>query len=421
MEPEYRPEQSDRDDRYSCYYGTGAPPRRHHHGLLVLLSVIALLLIAAALISQRYRMVISSRGPFSITFEDKTADSSAAHGVWEPGSTEPEEFTKTASPPAAVLGSGETLEITDAGEDTEPLTLQEIYRQAIPSVASILATTQSGPVSGTGIIMTEDGYLITNNHVIESAVSIDVILQDESEFAAALVGADSVSDLAVLKIDADNLTPAEFGDSAAVEVGDSVVAIGDPLGIELRGTMTDGIISAINRDITTNGRTMTLLQTNAQLNSGNSGGPLLNRFGQVIGINTMKLGSYSSSVEGIGFAIPISSAKPIIDELISQGYVSGRPAIGIQGDAVPPYAQAYYRMPSGIYVNDVYQNSDAAAQGLVKGDIITAVDGAEVASLDDLNVIKNRHTSGDTITLTVYRSGSTFELDIVLMDQNDAD
>ena len=135
----------------------------------------------------------------------------------------------------------------------------------------------------------------------------------------------------------------------------------------------------------------------------------------------MKMGSYYSSVEGLGFAIPIDSAKPIIDELIEQGYVSGRPAIGIQGGRVPTYAQAYYRMPNGIYVDYVYPSSDAAAKGLSEGDIITAVDGTAVSSLDDLNVIKNQHVAGDTITLTVYRRGEYADLAIVLMDQNDAD
>lgn len=174
--------------------------------------------------------------------------------------------------------------------------------------------------------------------------------------------------------------------------------------------------------MTTNGRTLTLLQTNAQLNNGNSGGPLINIYGQVIGINTMKMGSYyTTSVEGIGFAIPISSAKPIIDELIEQGYVSGRPAIGIQGDSVPSYVQAFYHLPNGVYVAYVYPDSDAAAKGLSEGDIITAIDGTAISSMDDLNTIKNQHTAGDTVQLTVYRSGQQYNVDIVLMDQNDAD
>ena len=302
------------------------------------------------------------------------------------------------------------------------LTLQQIYQKMIPSVVSIINVSRQGTGTGTGIVMTEDGYVITNHHVVDGAETLTVLLDDGVEYTAALVGADAVSDLAVLKIEKTGLVAAEFGDSALVQVGDTVVAIGDPLGIELRGTMTDGIISAINRDVTTNGRTLTLLQTNAQLNNGNSGGPLINIQGQVIGINTMKMGSYySGSVEGIGFAIPVSIAKPIIDELIEKGYVSGRPALGIQGDAVPGYARTYYRLPAGVYVSYVAPASDAYAKGLQEGDIITAINGENITSIDELNTVKNQFVAGDMVTLIIYRSGKYYEAQIVLMDQNDAD
>lgn len=185
--------------------------------------------------------------------------------------------------------------------------------------------------------MSEDGYLITNFHVVSSAGTVEVLLSSGETYAAATVGGDETSDLMVLKIDAEKLTPAEFGASDTMEVGDSVVAIGDPLGTELRGTMTDGIICGIQRDILVEDRTMSLLQTNAALNSGNSGGPLVNMAGQVIGINTMKLSSNYTAVEGIGFAIPISTAKPIVDELVEQGYVSGPAGLWLLGpDAQQP-------------------------------------------------------------------------------------
>lgn len=251
----------------------------------------------------------------------------------------------------AYVGSGAKLNIVSAPQSSDTtfsdeegaLCLQDIYSRVIDSVVSISSMTSSGTSSGTGIIMSPDGYVITNHHVISGALVISVLTNDNREFEAALVGSDEMSDLAVLKIDARGLQAAEFGDSSKLRVGDSVVAIGDPLGVQLRGTMTNGIISAINRDLTVGDRTMTLIQTNAALNNGNSGGPLINCYGQVIGINTVKMSSYytaSATVEGLGFAIPISVAKPIIDELIENGYVAGRPAIGISGDSLPTYYRA---------------------------------------------------------------------------------
>lgn len=435
MDSERNPFEKEKETPYSHYYGTGAP-RRHpkgHGWLLVLFLVLLVVTTACALIARFYHFELTSedgRLSLIVARNDPESAQTTDQNPSEVATGTEDSTANQVEQQAPVLGTGATLEISGrnpensaatAGEGGE-LTLQAIYKKMIPSVASIIAVTDSGTASGTGIVMTEDGYIITNEHVVESGKSFTVLLHDDSQYTATLVGADAVSDLAVLKIEATGLMAAEFGDSTTVEVGDTVVAIGDPLGIELRGTMTDGIISAINRDVTTNGRTLTLLQTNAQLNNGNSGGPLINIYGQVIGINTMKMGSYyTTSVEGIGFAIPISSAKPIIDELIEQGYVSGRPAIGIQGDSVPSYVQAFYHLPNGVYVAYVYPDSDAAAKGLSEGDIITAIDGTAISSMDDLNTIKNQHTAGDTVQLTVYRSGQQYNVDIVLMDQNDAD
>lgn len=312
---------------------------------------------------------------------------------------------------------------TAASDEDGALSLQEIYRRCIGSVVSIVTVTPSGKASGTGIIMSEDGYVITNHHVIESAQAVSVLTSDNQEYAASVVGSDETSDLAVLKVEAEGLQAAEFGDSSVLQVGDSVAAIGDPLGTALRGTMTDGIISAINRDLTVNDRTMSLIQTNAALNNGNSGGPLINCYGQVIGINTMKMSNFysaSATVEGIGFAIPIDTAKPIIDELIEKGYVSGRPAIGIDGETLPATYRIYYRLPQGIYVTRVYRNSDAAAKGVSEGDIITAINGVSVTTMEQLNRVKNQFTAGQTITLTIYRGGVSSDVEIILMDRANA-
>ena len=323
-------------------------------------------------------------------------------------------------PPSVEIESSPAAPATPASEDGADgaLSLQEIYKKCIGSVVSITASAQSGKSSGTGIVLSADGYLITNHHVIENAQVIAVQTSDDRQFQASIIGSDEASDLAVLKVDATDLQPAEFGDSGKLAVGDRVVAIGDPLGAQLRGTMTSGIVSAINRDLEVNDRTMTLIQTDAALNNGNSGGPLINCYGQVIGINTMKLRSYySTTAEGLGFAIPMAVAKPILEELMENGYVAGRPAIGISYDTLPLAFRIYYNLPEGVYISAVYDGSDAQAKGVAAGDIITAVNGTRVTSIDELNRVKNQFTAGDSITLTLYNGGSYRDVEVTLIDQ----
>ena len=323
-------------------------------------------------------------------------------------------------PPSVEIESSPAAPATPASEDEADgaLSLQEIYKKCIGSVVSITASAQSGKSSGTGIVLSADGYLITNHHVIENAQVIAVQTSDDRQFQASIIGSDEASDLAVLKVDATDLQPAEFGDSGKLAVGDRVVAIGDPLGAQLRGTMTSGIVSAINRDLEVNDRTMTLIQTDAALNNGNSGGPLINCYGQVIGINTMKLRSYySTTAEGLGFAIPMAVAKPILEELMENGYVAGRPAIGISYDTLPLAFRIYYNLPEGVYISAVYDGSDAQAKGVTAGDIITAVNGTRVTSIDELNRVKNQFTAGDSITLTLYNGGSYRDVAVILIDQ----
>ena len=321
--------------------------------------------------------------------------------------------------PSAPVDPGVTMELAETPQEA-PLNLQQIYKHCCPSVVAITAKVGGrGFYWGTGIILSENGYIVTNAHIIEGTESVTVTLQDDREFEAKLVGSDSRSDIAVLKIDAENLPYAEFGDSTKLEVGDEVLAIGNPLGEELRGTMTNGIISAINRGITYNGHSMTLLQTNAAINEGNSGGPLINMHGQVIGITNMKMMSKYANIEGIGFAIPTTVIKPVVDELIRQGFVAGRPAIGITVGNIPPMAEQYYTLPDGLYVTSVEENSDAYKKGIREGDIITEANGTPVASIEDMNAIKETMAVGDTLLLTVYRNGETFVVDVVLMDMSE--
>ena len=409
-------------------------------GLLAVLLVVAISFGAFYLIRNVGVRLEKTKDGFTLSMTDRTRTPeqtlSAPEDKQQPlpeaaaSNTDAPQTGAPASKPesGAYVGSGTKLNIVSAPQSSDTtfsdeegaLCLQDIYSRVIDSVVSISSMTSSGTSSGTGIIMSPDGYVITNHHVISGALVISVLTNDNREFEAALVGSDEMSDLAVLKIDARGLQAAEFGDSSKLRVGDSVVAIGDPLGVQLRGTMTNGIISAINRDLTVGDRTMTLIQTNAALNNGNSGGPLINCYGQVIGINTVKMSSYytaSATVEGLGFAIPISVAKPIIDELIENGYVAGRPAIGISGDSLPTYYRAYYRLPDGVYVTSVNDGSDAKAKGIREGDIVTAINGKSISSIDDLNTIKNQYAAGDEVTLTIYRSGAYYEVTVTLVDQ----
>jgi serine protease Do len=300
------------------------------------------------------------------------------------------------------------------------LSLQTIYESCIPSIVSITAFLDGESYYwGTGIILTQDGFVITNAHVLEGTSSVTVALWDDREFEAKLVGSDSLSDLAVLKIEATDLAPAAFGDSDALRVGDRVAAIGNPLGEELRGTMTDGIVSAINRGIEYDGHTLTLIQTNAALNEGNSGGSLINMYGQVVGITNMKMSSSFSSIEGLGFAIPTQSMKDVVDALIADGRVLGRPALGITVGSVPKEAADYYTMPEGVYIESVSEKSDAYTKGIRHGDIITAVNGTAITAADEINEIKNTLSVGDSMTLTIYRDGESHDVTVVLMDAGD--
>ena len=307
-----------------------------------------------------------------------------------------------------------------AGEGEE-LSLQELYAACAPSIVGISAY-QDGEIGyswGTGIILSEDGLILTNTHVVNDSDSATVTLSNDESYDALLVGADAISDIAVLKIEAEGLQRAVFGQSAALRVGDPVAAIGNPLGEEFRSTLTDGIISAIERGVAYNGRTMTLLQTNTALNEGNSGGALFDRYGHVIGITNMKMMSSYSSIEGIGFAIPSATVQSVVAALVREGEVRGRPAIGITVGAIPADAASHYELPEGLYISAVSEGSDAERQGVLPGDILTAVNGIPVTTTDQVNDIKNELQVGDTMTFTLWRNGEVLEITVTLIDTND--
>lgn len=336
--------------------------------------------------------------------------------------------------------------LIDLASRKNAMSVPDIVENSMPSVVGVSATfeytqqsidiwgfgtpsnqTREIKGTGTGIIMTDDGYIITNAHVVYDtseyncgdAKSVSVVLSDETEYEAKVMGRDVETDIAVLKIDAKNLKAAEFGDSNDLKVGELVIAIGNPLGFELFGSVTSGIISAIDREITVNEKQMKLIQTDAAINSGNSGGPLLNSCGQVIGINSSKISSSygSASIEGLGFAIPISEAKIIIDDLINYGYVTGRPQIGIQTQNVSDTISRFYGIPVGVYVVSVSEGSSAEFAGIKEGDVIIGIQGEPVENLNELNEIKNKYKAGDEIKLTISRQGESEDIEISLVLQ----
>lgn len=300
------------------------------------------------------------------------------------------------------------------------LSPQRIYTKCAPSVVCLTARSAdkiSAYSWGSGIIVSPDGYILTNTHIISGCDTVTVELYSGEEFEASLVGADFLSDISILKIDASGLTPAEFVSASTLSVGDEVIAIGNPLGETYRLSMTDGIISGVSREVNYNGTVMNLLQTNAAINEGNSGGALINGAGQIIGITNMKIIS-STGVEGIGFAIPSDTAVGIADSLLKNGAVIGRASIGITVGTIPEPAAEYYELPRGLYVSEVNENSDAYTQGIREGDIITEVNGVQVHESSEITDIKKDLKVGDSLKFTVWRDGKTFSASVKLMDAN---
>ncbi|MBE6957599.1 MAG: PDZ domain-containing protein [Ruminococcaceae bacterium] len=384
--------------------GSTKPPKNRGGIIAVVLCILIVLVGVVSLIGSVVDFTVNLDDVSNVLFsDDKTPTSAPTVPTQMP--VNPDNQTQIELSPIP----GQVDNVPQAGG----LGLQDIYDKNIPSVVSITCTFSGGSGSGTGVVLSQNGYLVTNAHVVDGAQSIQVLLTDGRTFTARLVGADTLSDLAVLYINTNDLVPAQFGDSSQLRVGDAVVAIGDPLGVAFRGTMTDGIVSAINRDVVSGGRTMTLIQTNAALNSGNSGGPLINCFGQVIGINTMKIGIFAddAGVEGLGFAIPSVIVQDIVNQLISQGYVSGRPALELTGQWVSSFDQIFRRIPAGLYITEAPENSEIRA-----GDILLSVDQARVTSEEELEKALYSHKAGDTVTLTMYRSGSQYTTTITLTE-----
>ena len=384
-----------------CYRTGSTTPKKSRRGLLAVLLVVVILLCgivtALSFLNIRLFQKIQQESPYtSFRFSlQPQADSNT------PKSTTPN--TDTQDPQI-------TMELSKT-----PASVENVPQEGGLSLQSSCVT-RGGSSTGSGVVLSPEGYILTNAHVVTGAQTLSVLLYDGSSYNARIVGHDAFSDIAVLYIEAPGLVAAEFGDDRSLRVGDAVVAIGDPLGIELRGTMTNGIVSAINRDIRADGRTMTLIQTNAALNEGNSGGPLLNCYGQVVGINTMKIGDNvaASGVEGLGFAIPSTTIKEVVDQLLSQGYVSGRPSIGITVQRLSTLDQLYYGIPNGLYISQVEPGSCAAAVGIQPGDVLLTFDGQPTTESETLQQLLYAHNAGDSVTVTIYRGGRRYEASLTL-------
>ena len=336
-----------------------------------------------------------------------------------------QEKEEAETPPETESGQS-GLQLQSADENARPMIttydVSDLAEQASKSVVGIVTESYSSFSSGstgTGIIMDSRGYIITNNHVIDGGDNITVVLSDGTNYPAYLIGADAQTDIAVLKVETQNALPAAtFGSSDDLRIGEPAIVIGNPGGLDLQGTVTAGIISATERRITIDNNIMTLIQTDASINPGNSGGPLLNKYGQVVGVTSNKISA--DGFEGLGFAIPMTTVKPIVEELIENGYVSGRPLVAVSVRTVSQMAAAFYNLPQGLMVDLVASDSNAAAAGLQQSDIITHMNGQRITSVSAACTVRNRFKAGEEITLSVYRGGRTVELTFALNEQQSA-
>ena len=333
--------------------------------------------------------------------------------------------TPAQSSTTVYVGERQTETVNTTRTDTsEQLTPREVYAQNVNSTVGITTSITTNywgyqttsAASGSGFILTEDGYILTNYHVIENSNSVQVTTYDNTAYSASIVGYDESNDIAVLKIDATGLTPVVLGDSDELYVGDEVMAIGNPLG-ELTFSLTVGYVSAMDREVTlSSGTTMDLIQTDAAINSGNSGGALFNTYGEVVGITNAKYSSSSSSssasIDNIGFAIPINHVKGIVTSIIEKGYIV-KPYIGVSVTSVSS-EMISYGLPKGAAVKVIAEGSPAEESGLKVNDIVTAINGEEITTSSELVKIVSAAQPGDVLTLTVYRQGEAERLTITL-------
>ena len=303
------------------------------------------------------------------------------------------------------------------------MTPAEVYASTVGSVVSINCSAVSTNIfgqrvesasSGSGFVITQDGYIVTNHHVVASASSVKVTMYDGKEYSAAVVGSDSDYDVAVLKVETTGLQPVTLGNSADVNVGDTVLAIGNPLG-ELTFSMSQGIVSCCDRAINVSGTPFNMIQVDASINPGNSGGPLMNLYGEVVGIVSAKYSSYSNTaVEGLGFAIPIGDVRAVITDIMENGQITSKPSMGITAGTMTRQMATQYQIDkdNGVFVYSVDKGGAGEKAGLRMGDVITKVDSMEITSMEDLTAAKKGHRAGDTVTVIYYRDGQNYSTEL---------
>jgi len=405
------------------------PPRKKHKGkrtfVKVLAGVMACLMISlgsitgfAALVNNGYVQLNTSgnsgEAAFTVT---KLVNSATTNVATTTGELTKQQIAQKVVPSVVCIQNyqlQQNTRYTLGGNDAQGGTGDTTNNAATGGTATQESAVD--PTSeGSGIIATSDGYIITNAHVVDGASTLKVILSDGKTYQAKLIGSDSVTDLAVVKIEATGLTAAEFGSSADLKVADTVMAVGNPGGLEFNSSVTIGYVSALNREITNSetGYTMKCIQTDAAINPGNSGGALVNMYGQVIGINSSKI--VATGYEGLGFSIPIDIAQPIISNIKQYGYVKDRAVLGISGQYIDSMVSRFYGLPTGMYVSGVTSEAVTAA-GIQKGDVITKIDGKDVTSQNVITTIITSKKPGQTVTLAVTNSttGKTFTATVKL-------
>lgn len=406
-------------NNYNNYYENIARPKKKRKFLVYL----SLILVTSLITSAAVGGVLYTK--FSNELEKVAAASNSAP-VTITGSTPAASSLDNSAASSNVLQTAlsKTSSVTDIAKKVGP-SIVGIRMTVNSRQSGFFGNSGSEQAEGSGIIISSDGYIMTNYHVVQYAdpksgsssdTVLEVFLPDKRQAKARFIGGDSQNDLAVVKIDLKNLPVASLGDSSKLEVGELAVAIGNPLGMEFAGSVTVGVVSALNRTVDTGDKTLNLIQTDAAINPGNSGGALVNSQGQVIGINTIKISE--SGVEGLGFAIPINDAKPIVNQLISYGYVKGRPLLGISGGVEVTQALAQqYDLPVGIYINSIIPGGGAQKAGIKVGDVLTSLAGKTITTMKELEDVKKAYKAGDTVDVTVVRDGRQINMKLTFTEE----
>lgn len=398
MESTFQELPPERPTQTPDHYGTGRSVQAHSHFpvIAVLLAVLFAMNLLTVTVLARLRTAAQS-----------TRNGTALKGNLERLSDTPEQKNNTQTAESSGLA---------LSRNGESLSLGEIYRKLKPSLTVVTADGGRETLSGTGLLLTSDGYLLTNAHTVSDAGQLTVTLSDGTDCAASFVGMDAASDLAVLHIEAQGLTAAEFGDSDLVSAGDAVAAFGNPFGQTLDGTMNEGIICAVNEGVMLGGVQTTIFQTNVRLLGEDAGGVLVNGSGQVIAVGLREVAGFVSyeSASEIGFALPTQEVVRVVNDLIRYGNVSGRPTLGIEVAALETPLRVYWGLPEGVIVTDIDRDGNAYREGLRTGDVIVSVDGSAVEDVASYLEAISQHGAGDVLRIVLYRNGQRYYTDVAL-------